>query len=61
MFSFIAKPFMNLIETLLTKRIIKFCDRIDSIRNRYGNYNNRQTNQPSAPPPPPSYYDEKYD
>jgi hypothetical protein len=54
MFSFLAKPFMTFIETILTKRVIKFCDRIDYIRNRYTN--NNQTNAPSAPPPP--YYDE---
>lgn len=55
MFSFIAKPFMTFIETLLTKRVIKFCDLVESIRNRY---NNRST-APSAPPPP--YYNENSD
>ncbi|CAF2743385.1 unnamed protein product [Rotaria sp. Silwood2] len=51
-FSFIAKPFMTLIERLLTKRIIKFCDHIDKRRNR----NNNQTIKPSAP-----YYNDKPD
>jgi len=63
MFSFIAKPFMNFIEKILTNRIIKFCDRIDYIRNRYNNNNNRST-APSAPPPPYHYEnsnDDKYD
>jgi hypothetical protein len=55
MFAFIAKPFMKFIESMLTKRVIKFCDRIDNYRNRY---NNRAT--PSAPPPP-SYYNDKSD
>ncbi|CAF1275751.1 unnamed protein product [Adineta steineri] len=58
MFSFIAKPFMTLIEGILTKRVIKFCDRIDNIRNRYGGNNNNRSTAPSAPPPP-SYYNEK--
>ena len=57
MFSFIAKPFMSCIESILTKRVIKFCDRIDNIRNRYNN--NNQTTAPSAPPPP--HYNEKSD
>ncbi len=60
MFSFLAKPFITLIQTFLTKRVIKFCDRVDSIRNRYGGNSNIQSNQPSAPPPPP-YYNEKSD
>lgn len=55
MFSFLAKPFIGLIESILTKRVIKFCDRVDSIRSRYGNANGR-SNQPSAPPPPPYDY-----
>jgi hypothetical protein len=58
MFSFLAKPFMTFIERILTNRVIKFCDRIDYIRNRYNNNNNQhQTPRPSAPPPP--YYNEK--
>jgi hypothetical protein len=58
MFSFLAKPFMTFIEKILTNRVIKFCDRIDYIRNRYNNNNNQhQTTRPSAPPPP--YYNEK--
>ncbi|CAF0768419.1 unnamed protein product [Adineta ricciae] len=56
MFAFITKPFMSFIESLLTKRVIRFCDRVDDIRNRY---NNRST-APSAPPPPP-YYSGKSD
>ena len=57
-FSFLAKPLTSLIEKILTKRVIRFCDRVDSIRNRYGNTNSRST-QPSAPPPPYDYG--KYD
>ncbi len=60
MFSFLAKPFMTCIETILTNRVIKFCDTIDYYRTRYTN-NNNQTNAPSAPPPPPPYYNEKSD
>ncbi|CAF0872666.1 unnamed protein product [Rotaria sordida] len=61
-FSFIAKPFMTLIENLLIKRIIKFCDQIDKLRNRYNN----RTMPPSAPPAPsapmpPPYYNDKSD
>jgi hypothetical protein len=55
MFSFIAKPLMTLVESILTKRVIKFCDGIDHLRSRYNN--NNQSPSPSAPPPP--YYDEK--
>jgi len=55
MFSFIAKPFMTLIESLLTNRVIKFFDHIDRIRGHYSN----RTTAPSAPPPPP--YSEKPD
>ncbi|CAF0723533.1 unnamed protein product [Rotaria sp. Silwood1] len=61
MFSFIAKPFMTLIEKLLTKRVIKFFDQIDNLRNRYNN----RTMQPSAPMAPsapmPPYYNDKPD
>ncbi len=61
MFSFLAKPFLTLIQSLLTKRVIKFCDRIDSYRSRYGGNSNSQSNQPSAPPPPPPpYYNEEF-
>jgi hypothetical protein len=59
MFSFIAKPFMNLIQSILTNRVIKFFDRIDSIRGRYNN--NNRTTTPSAPPGPPPSYSEKSD
>ncbi|UJR26008.1 hypothetical protein I4U23_007354 [Adineta vaga] len=58
MFQFIAKPFMSCIESILTKRVIKFCDRIDNLRNRYNNRSNTSS-EPSAPPPP--YYNEKSD
>lgn len=54
MFSFVAKPLMGLVESILTKRVIKFCDRVDSIRNRYGGSNSR-ANEPSAPPAPYDY------
>ena len=41
MFSFLASPLTSLVEKILTKRVIRFCDRIDSVRNRYGNSNDR--------------------
>lgn len=58
MFSFLAKPFMTLIASTLTGRVISFCDRIDRLRGR----TNDRSPAPSAPPgPPPSYYNEKPD
>lgn len=59
MFSFLAKPFLTLIEKILTNRVIKFSDTIDNYRNRNNNNNNQRTS-PSAPPPP-SYCNEKSD
>jgi len=61
MFSFLAKPIMWLIESVLVKRLISFFDKIDLIRRRYG----ARSTAPSAPPPPTTLYPDldadKYD
>ena len=44
MFSFLLKPFMSLVEKILTYRVIKFCDQIHNIRKRHHN----QTTAPST-------------
>ena len=55
MFSFLLKPFISLIEKILTYYVIKFCDRIHNIRKRH----HSQTTAPS--PPVSSFHTDDFD
>ena len=58
MFSFLAKPLLTLLASILTNRVVKFFDQIDRLRGRFDG----RGPTPSAPPgPPPPYYQEKAD